>query len=407
MKKSPELNDAFSVQDPALTTNPSILITIEAALVNARQKFADNPKLSFAIDELSQLAKLGVPVRDLCRSRLRWQSSLALSRDENDTLREILQDVQGEIQLALLELRDWKKPLLAQEIITHPIPRYGEAPWYLGSFVWDDGASGITGSLNADPHLMYIRTPQQFVRSGDNLTPGSFLEREPFRERQIVIRMHSECLLGDSIVSQGRCDCGQQFCNAMDAINQEEAGAVIYLRQEGRGIGLRDKLPALGLADGRLKGEWVGGTYDTETAMTALGHQKGDFRQFGFALRMLRSLGPIGKIQLITDNPRKALLFSKAGYDVELLDAAGTALTLENLMEFLVKIKLGYKIPWQRIMSVTSHIQELQDGGRIDPTLLKILIEILDYVEDRTEHTVPEPLVQLLRSARVKLTTGG
>ena len=141
--------------------------------------------------------------------------------------------------------------------------------------------------------------------------------------------------------------------------------------------------------------------------MTALGHQKADFRQFGYALRILRSLGPIGKVQLITDNPKKALALSRAGYDVELKEAAGIAMTLENLMEFLFKIRSGYTIPWDRIMSVTAHIQTLKDGGDIDPTLVKILCEILDYAETKTEHTVPEPLVRLLRSTAERLRQNG
>ncbi len=405
--RSPDIHDRLSVLDPALTTNPVILSALRKVIADARKAYAGNTRILGAVEELSQQAERGVSIRELCTSRIRWQRALEVSPETDASLGTILERVQHEIQVALLDLRDWKTPLLPEELITHPIPRYGEAPWYLGSYIWNDGSSGITGSVQNDPHLIYLRTPEAFVRPGDSMKPAAFLEREPFRDRQIVVRMHSECLLGDSVVSQGRCDCGQQFCNAMDAINEEGAGALIYLRQEGRGIGLRKKLPALGLADGRLQGEWVGGAFNTETAMTALGHQRADFRQFGFALRMLRSLGPVGKIQLITDNPRKALLFSKAGYDVELREAAGTAMTLENLMEFLVKIRRGYKIPWDRIMSVTTHIQSLKEGREIDPTLFKILIEILDYVEQKNEHTVPEPLVQLLRSARANLTANG
>lgn len=405
--RQPDLRDDWSIPDPAMTTNPRVLEKLRASFIEARTSYTGSGPVVGAIDELRQMAERGVPLRQLCISRLRWQRALGLAPETDATLRGILERTQTDVQAALLELRNWQQPLLPEEIITHPIPRYGDAPWYLASYAWDDGMSGITGSLGNDPHLVYIRTPEPFVKSGDNLRPDALLKREPFRDREMVIRMHSECLLGDSVVSQGRCDCGQQFCNAMDAINDNQAGALIYLRQEGRGIGLRQKLPALGLADGRLDGEWVGGTYDTETAMTALGHQKGDFRHFGVALRMLRSLGPIGKIKLITDNPRKALLFGKAGYDVELMEAAGTAMTLENLMEFLVKIKIGYSIPWNRIMSVTTHIQALKDGDEIDPTLLKILVEILEYVEAKNQHTVPQPLVELLRSAREKLTTNG
>lgn len=400
--------DAWSVQDPAQTANPVVLKAVQDVLSEARTAYKGQPLVEGAIHELWANAERGVPIRDLCVSRVRWQKALDLTPESDPVLRGLLERFKTDITQALWELRDWTKPLLPEQLILHPIGRYGkDAPWYLGSYVWNDGKSGVTGSVMNDPHLMYIRTPEQFVKPGDDLTPGSFMEKAPFKDKTVVIRMHSECLLGDSVVSQARCDCGQQFCNAMDAINEEGAGAVIYLRQEGRGIGLREKIPALGLADGRLDGAWVGGTYNTETAMTALGHQQADFRQFGYALRMLRSLGPIGKVHLITDNPKKALAISRAGYDVELKEAAGIAMTLENLMEFLFKIRSGYTIPWERIMSVTAHIQTLKDGGDIDPTLLEILCEILDYVETKTEHTVPEPLVRLLRSAAEKLRQNG
>lgn len=108
-----------------------------------------------------------------------------------------------------------------------------------------------------------------------------------------LVRIHSECLTGD-VFGSGRCDCGEQLEEAIDRIN-EEGGYILYLRQEGRGIGLYAKLEAYALQD---KG------YDTYEANEAL-HLPEDGRDFTIAAKMLKALS-VNKVRLLTNNPDKA-----------------------------------------------------------------------------------------------------
>ena len=110
----------------------------------------------------------------------------------------------------------------------------------------------------------------------------------------VPTRVHSECLTGDALGSL-RCDCRDQLETALRGIARHECGLVLYLRQEGRGIGLLNKLRAYGLQDRGL---------DTVQANEALGFRD-DEREYSIAAHMLHSLR-VGSIQLMTNNPRKA-----------------------------------------------------------------------------------------------------
>lgn len=112
-------------------------------------------------------------------------------------------------------------------------------------------------------------------------------------DRVPLVRIHSECLTGDAFTSL-KCDCGPQLKSAMQKIQEDGCGAILYMRQEGRGIGLKEKIKAYALQD---RG------YDTLDANTALNHPA-DAREYSFCAEMLVAVG-VDKVSLMTNNPLK------------------------------------------------------------------------------------------------------
>ena len=133
------------------------------------------------------------------------------------------------------------------------------------------------------------------------LVKGEIDDGEP-----VLVRMHSECLTGDSLGSL-RCDCATNLHSAMSMIEREGRGALVYMRQEGRGIGLRAKLRAY-----KLQEEG----YDTVEANLKLGFRM-DERDYGIGAQILSDLG-ICKARLITNNPSKRV--GLEAYGIEILD---------------------------------------------------------------------------------------
>ena len=131
------------------------------------------------------------------------------------------------------------------------------------------------------------------------LTLGDVTTAEP-----VLARVHSECLTGDALFSM-RCDCGAQLETAMQAIAKEGRGAILYLRQEGRGIGLLNKIKAYKLQDAGA---------DTVEANEQLGFGA-DMRDYGICSEMLRHLS-ISQIRLMTNNPRKVAALEEMGINV-------------------------------------------------------------------------------------------
>lgn len=133
----------------------------------------------------------------------------------------------------------------------------------------------------------------------------AFVKNGVAGKRNVPVRIHSECFTGDVLGSR-RCDCGEQLDMALGMINDAGCGVLIYLRQEGRGIGLLKKLQAYNLQDEGL---------DTVDANLQLGHQA-DEREYTIAALMLQDL-EVKSIDLITNNPKKIDALKNLGIEVE------------------------------------------------------------------------------------------
>jgi 3,4-dihydroxy 2-butanone 4-phosphate synthase/GTP cyclohydrolase II len=144
-----------------------------------------------------------------------------------------------------------------------------------------------------------------FENDLDNLTHIALVKGEIDPEQPAMVRVHSECMTGD-IFGSMRCDCGNQLHQAMAMIHKEGCGVILYLRQEGRGIGLINKLKAYELQ--RVRG------MDTVEANLELGF-KDDMRDYGIGAQMLVNLG-VRKMRLLTNNPKKMVGLQGYGLSV-------------------------------------------------------------------------------------------
>ena len=166
--------------------------------------------------------------------------------------------------------------------------------------------------------------------------PMAIVIGDPTKAAQPLVRLHSSCFTGDLIASL-RCDCGDQLQMALQMISQEGAGVLVYLPQEGRGIGLVEKIKAYKLQDQGL---------DTVEANIALGHQV-DSRDYGVGIQILKDLG-LSRVRLLTNNPKKTDAFIYGGFDLEVVDQGPIVGPInEHNARYMAakRDKMGHKLP--------------------------------------------------------------
>lgn len=176
---------------------------------------------------------------------------------------------------------------------------------------------GYENTLNGEHHVALVK--------------GDISDIDP-----VLVRVHSECLTGDAFGSL-RCDCGEQLSEALEKIEDEGKGILLYMRQEGRGIGLINKIKAYNLQDEGM---------DTVEANLALGFPE-DLRDYGIGAQILSDLG-VKKINLMTNNPKK--LSGLSGYGIEVVGRVPIQMNHNEKNEYYLKTKkakLGHMLNFE------------------------------------------------------------
>jgi 3,4-dihydroxy 2-butanone 4-phosphate synthase/GTP cyclohydrolase II len=234
--------------------------------------------------------------------------------NEDGTMARIpqLMDISKELDLKIITIADLiayrrNKEQLIKRAAQAKLPtKYGEFTMV-----------GYENILNGEHHVALVK--------------GDVADGEP-----VMVRVHSECLTGDAFGSM-RCDCGEQLASAMKKIEEEGRGILLYMRQEGRGIGLINKIKAYSLQDQGM---------DTVEANLALGFPE-DLRDYGIGAQILADLG-VKKVNLITNNPKK--LKGLSGYGIDIINRIPIQMNHNERNEFYLKtkkLKMGHMLNFE------------------------------------------------------------
>lgn len=223
--------------------------------------------------------------------------------NEDGTMARVpdLMDYAKKFDLKLITIKDLveyrhKKEVLIEKVAEANLPtKYG-----------DFKMMGFINKINGEHHVALVK--------GDVNT-----------EEPVLVRVHSECLTGDAFGSL-RCDCGDQMQEALRRIEEEGRGVLLYMRQEGRGIGLINKIKAYALQDQGM---------DTVEANLALGFEE-DLRDYGIGAQILYFLG-LRKVKLMTNNPKKIIGLS--GFGIEVVGKENIQVECNANNEFYLKTK--------------------------------------------------------------------